>query len=204
MAIRAIVFDIGGVLEITPDLGVAASWEQRLQLPDGEIGHRLGDIWEAGAIGTISEEDVNTSLRERLGISAAQVEALTEDVWNEYLGTRNDELFEYFRNLRPRYQTALLSNSFVGARQREEQRYKFSTLCDDIVYSHEVGMLKPDARIYALTCERLGRKPEQVVFLDDLEANVVGAQEAGMHAVLFKDNTQAIADIQACIATHVD
>jgi hypothetical protein len=37
MAIRAVVFDIGGVLEITPDLGVTELWETRLRLPAGEI-----------------------------------------------------------------------------------------------------------------------------------------------------------------------
>lgn len=37
VAIRAVVFDIGGVLEITPDLGVSRQWETRLGLPAAEI-----------------------------------------------------------------------------------------------------------------------------------------------------------------------
>jgi putative hydrolase of the HAD superfamily len=43
MVIRAVVFDIGGVLEITPDLGVHRQWDTRLGLPDGEIAARVGD-----------------------------------------------------------------------------------------------------------------------------------------------------------------
>ena len=44
MTVQAIIFDIGGVLEITPDLGVTAKWEQRLNLSAGELDRRLRDV----------------------------------------------------------------------------------------------------------------------------------------------------------------
>jgi epoxide hydrolase-like predicted phosphatase len=199
MVIQAIVFDVGGVLEITPDLGVTAKWEQRLHLAAGEMDKRLYEVWRGGSIGTISEQDVHRGIHEIIGMSTAQVDAFMQDIWQEYLGTPNTELIEYFRSLRPRFQTAFLCNSFVGARQKEQERYHFDELCDLIIYSHEVGLWKPDARIYALTCERLGRQPAEVIFLDNLAPNVEAACQIGMHGILFKDNAQAIADIQACI-----
>jgi putative hydrolase of the HAD superfamily len=91
----------------------------------------------------------------------------------------------------------MLSNSFVGAREREQERYGFGDITDLIVYSHEVGMSKPDPRIYQLACDRLGVRPEQVVFLDDRPDFVEAALEAGITAILFQDNEQAIADIEA-------
>jgi len=202
MPIRAIVFDVGGVLEITPDLGVTAKWEQRLQLKPGELDERLHGVWRGGSLGTLTEEEVHTSIGEIMGMSAAQVDAFMDDIWAEYLGTLNVELTEYFRRLRPKYQTAILSNSFVGARRREQERYHFDELCDFIIYSHEVGMSKPDRRIYALTCERLGVQPAEVIFLDDREAAIDAAREYGMHGILFKENAQALADIQACIQAN--
>jgi putative hydrolase of the HAD superfamily len=45
-----------------------------------------------------------------------------------------------------------LSNSFVGAREREQAAYGFEDLVDEIVHTHEVGMSKPDPQIYALVC----------------------------------------------------
>jgi putative hydrolase of the HAD superfamily len=108
MTIRAIVFDIGGVLEITPDRGVSAKWEQQ---------------------------------------------------------------------------------------------HHFDEMCDLIIYSHEVEMSKPDRRIYELTCERLGVQPAEIVFLDDHEPCIVAAREFGMHAILFQETSQAIADIQTCLQT---
>ena len=202
MAIQAVVFDVGGVLEITPDLGVTPKWEQRLQLVAGELDKRLHDVWRGGSIGTISEQDVHRSISEIMGMSTAQVDAFMQDIWQEYLGTLNTELVEYFRSLRPKYQTAFLCNSFVGAREKEQERYHFDELCDFIIYSHEVGMSKPDPRIYAITCERLGRQPAEVIFLDDREPNIEAARQFGMHGILFKNNAQAIADIQACIQAN--
>lgn len=118
MTIQAIVFDIGGVLEIAPDLGVTAKWEQHLNLKVGELDKRLREVWEGGSIGTISEQDVHRSISERIGMSTTQVDAFMQDTWQEYLGTLNVELVEYLRSLHPNYQTAILSNSFVGARER--------------------------------------------------------------------------------------
>jgi len=202
MTIHGIIFDIGGVLEITPDLGVTAKWEQRLQLAPGELNERLRNVWRDGSLGIISEVGVHQHIREIMGMSDAQVNTFMDDIWQEYLGSLNRELVEYFRSLRPKYRTAILSNSFVGAREREQAIYHFDEICDFIIYSHEVGMSKPDPRIYALTCERLALSPAQVVFLDDYPGAIDAACEFGIHGILFHNTAQAVADIPACIQAN--
>lgn len=202
MAIRAVVFDIGGVLEITPDLGLTERWETRLRLPAGELNQRMHDIWAAGSIGTITEGDVHQAITDRLGLDGQQLAAFMADFWREYLGTANTQLIEYARQLRPRYRTGILSNSFVGAREREQAAYGFEDLVDEIVYSHEAGMSKPDPRIYALTCARLDVRAEETVFLDDTGRCVDGAREAGMHAVRYQDNAQAIEEIEKLLTAR--
>jgi HAD superfamily hydrolase (TIGR01509 family) len=57
-------------------------------------------------------------------------------------------------------------------------------------------MSKPDPRIYALACARLEVEPSRMVFLDDYEPCVEGARRAGLHAVLYSGNTQAIREIE--------
>jgi putative hydrolase of the HAD superfamily len=200
MTIQAVVFDIGGVLEITPDLGVTEAWESRLGLDPGELDTRMRDIWRGGSIGTVSERGVHQAVTERLGLDERQAAEFMADIWREYLGTANTELIEYARQLRPRFRTGILSNSFVGARQREQAAYGFEELVDEIIYSHECGMSKPDPGIYALTCERLRVEPARLVFLDDSERCVEGARQAGIHAVLYQDNAQAVGDIEALLA----
>jgi epoxide hydrolase-like predicted phosphatase len=201
VAIRAVVFDIGGVLEITPDLGVYRRWETRLGLPAGEMGERMHDVWLGGALGAITLDDVHQAVTDRLGLDERQVAAFMADMWREYLGTANTELIEYARGLRPRYRTGILSNSFVGAREREQAAYGFEDLVDEIVYSHEAGISKPDPRIYALVCSRLDVRHDEMVFLDDTGVCVAGAREAGIHAVHYRDNAQAIAEIEKLLAT---
>ena len=200
MVIRAVVFDIGGVLEITPDLGIDRLWETRLGLPAGEMLVRMRDIWRDGSIGTITLDDVHEALRDRLDLDDQTVAQYMADLWREYLGTANTELIEYARRLRPRHRTGIVSNSFVGAREREQAAYGFEGLVEEIVYSHEAGFSKPDPRIYALICSRLNVPPGEMVFLDDAEACVAGARDAGIHAVRYQDNAQAIAEIEKLLA----
>jgi putative hydrolase of the HAD superfamily len=200
MVIRAVAFDIGGVLEITPDLGIDRLWETRLGLPAGEILVRMRDIWRDGSIGTITLDDVHEALRDRLDLDDQTLAQYMADLWREYLGTANTELIEYARRLRPRYRTGIVSNSFVGAREREQAAYGFEGLVEEIVYSHEAGFSKPDPRIYALICSRLSVPPGEMVFLDDAEACVAGARDAGIHAIRYQDNAQAIAEIEELLA----
>jgi epoxide hydrolase-like predicted phosphatase len=214
MTIRAVVFDIGGVLEVVPGGGdptrmfpkMLAKWESRLNLQSGELALKLDELdrqlaaqGKDGALGTCSEEEWQDGLRDITGLSQADLADFIQDFWDVYLGNQNHELTAYLTRLRPKYQTALLSNSFVGARQREQERYQFAEMTDLIVYSHEQGIAKPDPGIFVLTCRRLGVQPEEVVFLDNALRNVVAARELGMHAVQFRDTAQAIGDVQACL-----
>jgi epoxide hydrolase-like predicted phosphatase len=204
VAAQAVLLDIGGVLETTPSLGTAERWESVFGLLPGQLAERAREVWAAGAVGTISEADVHRRLSEVLGVDRADIDAFMADMWVEYLGTPNVELIEWFRGLRPRYRTGIISNSFVGAREREQERYGFGELTDTIVYSHEVGIAKPDPRIYHLTCDRLGVSPEDVVFLDDVEENVEGARAAGIRAVRFADTGEAIAEVEALLSTGAE
>lgn len=214
MAIRWVVFDIGGILETIPEGGdptvrfpaMLTRWETRLGMSSGELGRQIREMDERlisagkdGAIGTCTEAEWLDELRRATGWEQPRFDDFMRDFWDIYCGNPNPELRAYLGSLRPRYKTALLSNSFVGARREEEARFHFSEIADDIIYSHEVGAAKPDRRVYAITCERLSARPDEIVFLDDVEKNVAAAAAYGIHAILFRNNAQAIADIQTCL-----
>jgi epoxide hydrolase-like predicted phosphatase len=192
---RAVVFDIGGVLVDAPPMAFDRRWESALGLPAGALTTDVADVWEAGAIGAMSEAEVVRALRERTGLTADQVDAVLADMWVEYLGTANEALIAYARDLRPAYRTGILSNSFVGAREREQELFGFGDLFDDLVYSHEVGINKPDPRIYAIACDRLGVAPAQTVFVDDVAENIAAAEALEITGVLFVTQDRTIADL---------
>jgi putative hydrolase of the HAD superfamily len=203
MTIRAVVFDIGGVLELDVielvEIDLDARWEQRLGLQSGELARRMEPVWRAGSLGECTEEEVHQEMAKRLNMRQEHIEEYMREMWDWYCGRLNVPMAEFFRSLRPRYQTAILSNSFVGARREEMQRYHFDEMCDLIIYSHEEGIAKPDPRIFELTCKRLGVEPAQVLFLDNHQPNIVAAQALGIHAIHFRETEQAIADVQACL-----
>src|SRR5262249_2490420 len=141
-------------------------------------------------------------IAEIMGMSAEQVNAFMEDTWIEYLGTPNTELAEYFARLHGPYKTAIISNSFVGAREREQAAYHFAEMTDFIIYSHEVGIRKPDPRIYQMALEQLGIQPAEMIFVDDHADVFASAVELGVHCIEFKDTAQTIAEIEACIKAN--
>lgn len=195
-----VIFDIGGVLELTPPTGWVRAWEERLGLPPGTVHERMGDVWRAGSLGSIGEREVHEQLAARMSLDAPQVEAFMADLWTEYLGTPNEELIAYARGLRGKCRLGILSNSFVGARERETALYGFDELVEQIVYSHEIGIEKPDRRAFEAACAALGVEAAHCLFIDDVAANVEAAEAAGMQGHLFEDNARAIARI----ASHVD
>jgi epoxide hydrolase-like predicted phosphatase len=197
--VSAVVFDVGGVLEVNPATGWAERWEGRLGLTARELAQRIDRLWSGGDIGAVTLTEIERRTADALHLDDGDLLELMNDAWAEYLGSLNRPLAEYFRRLRPRFRTGILSNSFVGAREREQDGYGFQDMCDTIVYSHEVGHLKPEPVVYGIVCERLGVAPREVLFLDDVQANVDGARAVGMRAVTFLNNRQAISDLEAQI-----
>jgi HAD superfamily hydrolase (TIGR01509 family) len=153
----------------------------------------------------VTEDEVRQAMGDRLGITMEQVGMVMAEMWRQYLGVANTELIAYARSLRPAYRTGILSNSFVGAREREQRAYGLGDAVDELIYSHEVGLSKPDPALWELTCRRMGVAPGEMVFLDNAPRLVESAGEAGIQALLFQSTAQAIADIEAMLdRAHID
>ncbi|MFF4161534.1 HAD family hydrolase [Streptomyces sp. NPDC001678] len=197
MTMPCVILDIGGILEITPETGWTQQWEERLELPPGAVNERMRDVWRAGSVGSVSEAEVHKQVAARLGLDTPQVEAFMADLWAEYLGAPNEELIAYVRGLRGRCRLGILSNSFVGAREREAVLYHFDELVEQVVYSHEIGVEKPDLRAFEAAFAGLGVCPDSCLFIDDVAINVEAARVAGMQAHLFEDNARAITRVTA-------
>ncbi len=203
MTIKAVAFDIGGVLERVGDVDAwLSSWRERLGMDGADFATRLGTVDPRGLIGTggISETEFRQGYIDAFGFDADQADEFMVAMWDWYCGELDAELVEFARGLRPAYTTGIISNSADGARREEQARYGFEQLVDEIIYSHEVGVAKPDTRIYELACGRLGVQPAELVFLDDMQYCVEGAASLGIHAVLHRSTPESIAAIQALLA----
>lgn len=198
MAIKAVVLDIGGVLEIIDDSIFPGPWPAQLGLTAVGFAERLDGLSGNPGVGEVTWPEVLQHWRTRLGLDDAGADAIATDFWRWYVGTLDQPLFDWFAAQRAHRRTGILSNSGPGARERE-RHHGFEDITDDIVYSHEVGLMKPDARVFELTARRLGVQPPQVLFLDDVAENVAAAQAAGWHAVLHTSTPESIAAMESIL-----
>jgi putative hydrolase of the HAD superfamily len=197
--IRAVVLDIGSVLEVIDDSVFPGPFEERHGLAPGSVDAALHGLPGHAGIGEVTEAQVRAHWQAGLGLTDEQTDDLLADYWRWYVGTLDQELFDWFAALRPRFRTGILSNSGPGAREAE-RCWGFEEITDDIVYSHEVGLLKPDPRIFALTAQRLGVLPHEVVFLDDVPGHVEAARTAGWHAVVHRSTPESIRAVAQIVA----
>ena len=200
MTIRAVAFDVGGVLTRAGRVSdFEETWREQLGMTQAEFGQALASVDpdEPAFTGHLSEAQFKARLSAAFGLSAGQVREFLAGMCGEL----DADLSAYVARLRPRCRTAILSNAIDGARREYQALYGFEQLVDVIIYSYEVGRAKPDPRVYRLLCDRLAVSPGEVVFLDDRPENVKAACEFGIHALLHENTAQSIKAIDALLAS---
>jgi epoxide hydrolase-like predicted phosphatase len=196
MAIKAVIFDIGGVLLVNDGREQAEKQDSQAKVQMDEIFkfiNRSG-IGILATKGQLSVQELWSQVGERFKVDPQQIQALeAEAIATEKLNT---ELVDFLQSLRPRYKTALLSNAWPGARAALNAKYELDKLADVQIFSSEEGKMKPDANFYLISLMRLRVQANEAVFLDDKIINVDGASVLGMNSIHYRNNKQAIADIK--------
>lgn len=176
--IKAIIFDCFGVL-----VG-SGFWNvyQSLGGDPTKDADFIAQNLKKNDLGELSWAQMCDIMSKHLGVSPEEYVAAhnTDEL-------PNPQIFEFIHNeLKPKYKIGLLSNAGPGV---VEDRIppELRRLFDAVVVSGEVGMLKPDPRIFRLALERLEVLPEQAVFTDDHSPYLVGAEELGMRTILYKN-----------------
>jgi epoxide hydrolase-like predicted phosphatase len=200
--IKAVIFDMGGVLlrteDPTPRTQLAAQYGLSVSALENLVFNSESSI--RAERGEISEQEHWAWVCAQLGLPPSAIQDLQTQFW---AGDRLDtELVTFIKNLRPHIKTGLLSNAWTGTRQIVEARYGFLDAFDVVIFSAEVGMRKPDAQIFHHTLKQLQVAPHEAVFVDDLLPNVEGARRVGLHAIHFTHPTSVREAIQALLDHH--
>jgi putative hydrolase of the HAD superfamily len=196
MAIKAVIFDIGGVLLHSSGGVKAEEWEVQAKLPKGAIFKYISrsGLGDAATRGKMSSQALWGKVSEHFKIDLQQIyEFEAEFVASEKLNT---ELTAFLQSLRPQYKTAMLSNAWPGMREVLNQKYGLEKLVDMQLFSYEEGALKPETKFYQLALMRLHVQGYETVFLDDKLVNVDAASLLGIQSIHYRDNEQAIAAIK--------
>ncbi len=202
MSIRAIIWDMGGVIVRTEDPTSRVELAQRLGLTRQALEDVVfaGEYSDRATVGQIKIDELWLNICGQLKLPPEQVREIQRAFWGgDQLDT---ELVDYIRALRPKYRTALLSNAWSDLREILTERWRIIDAFDEIIISAEVGLMKPDPHIFQLAAERLGVSPTEAVFIDDFAVNVRAAAECGLHAIRFRDPAQARAELEALLQNH--
>lgn len=186
MAVSTVVFDFGNVLGFFSHKRAA---EQLAALGDVSaeavaaylFGGHLEDDYESGRVPTAT---LIAQVRETFRLGGTDEElgrAFADMFWP------NDDVCALVPLLRPDYRLLLLSNTNeLHSRQFLPQFRQVLAHFDHVFLSHEIGMRKPDPRIYA-HCQRLaGRPANECLFIDDLATNVQAARACGWQGLVYE------------------
>jgi epoxide hydrolase-like predicted phosphatase len=195
MSIKAILLDYGGVLVQMVDETPRQQLADRYGIPLKRLYNLLFDTEASiqAALGEISMEHHWRAIHEILHIPPGERAEFVHQFWAA--DDLNRELVEAMSLLRERYSLGLLSNANDDLRVMLIERWQIADLFDDMIISAEVGLLKPDRRIYELAVHRLGVQPDEAVFIDDMPVNIEGARIAGLPAIQYLNNQQVLEDL---------
>jgi epoxide hydrolase-like predicted phosphatase len=196
MPIRAAIWDFSGVL-LKPRVADPHAFIARELGMDPPNFAKYFDGKENARLDLGEESEVEYYQRVICEQNLKEMDALR--IFNRYffdLFDINEELMDFIRAAHPRLQMAICSNFSSMLRSLLENKWKIINDFDVLVISSEVRLLKPDPRIYQLTLDELGVKPEEAVFVDDTQNNVLGAQALGIIGILYEDNHTALREIE--------
>lgn len=193
--IKAVIFDVGGVLIRTQDQSGRRYWEERLGLPPGGaeaivLNSPMGYRAQRGEITTA---ELWAWVNDHLNLGT-DLPAFRHDFWQG--DALDHELLALIRELRPKYQLAIISNANDTLLDTLEA-FGLATEFDLIVGSAYEGIMKPDRAIFDRALNLLGCKPSESIFVDDSYPNVVAARSIGMNAIHFSSDLDLRAELSA-------
>ncbi len=194
MAIKAIIFDMEGVLMKTKDADLYLSMAKALNAPYEKVKPIFFDDFNDKVdLGLASQDDFDRRLIEKLGFEEEKIpivqQVIDEQAYIDAL------LLEKIEQLRQHYKIGLLSNYSSMMREKIEEEWKIDHLFDAIIISCEVGMIKPEKAVFDLILKQLNAEPGEAVLIDDRIKNITGARSAGLHAILYDSREQSLAEL---------
>jgi HAD superfamily hydrolase (TIGR01509 family) len=186
--IRGIIFDCFGVL-------YHGSIGHLYELAPKKHHAELADLSLSSDYGYISHDDYLKQVSDLIDVSPADLQKIMN---MDHI--RNVAMVDYVRKVRSKYKVALLSNVGRGVIDRLFSPAELNELFDTVVLSSEVGMVKPDVKIFSFTSDKLGVPAENCLMVDDLQDNIDGAEVAGMQGVVFSTTGEFLSEIGAMLA----
>jgi putative hydrolase of the HAD superfamily len=205
VAIRAVIFDLGGVVLGSP-LHAIADYEREHGIRAGAVNRVVADTGSEGAWGRLER-----GLYDLAGFApafeaecAAAGFAIDARVLMQRMGAVSQPrpaMLEAIRMLRVRgLRVAALTNNWPDEREeRDGGSRELRGHFDAFFESSVLGLQKPDPRIYEHACAQLAIAPAEAIFLDDIGRNLKTARTLGMTTIKVDTPEQALTELAALV-----
>ena len=195
--IKAVIFDWGGVLIENPTEGILRYCREVLGIGTGCMLAAYRKLIPYFQEGKISEEEFWKGVRRRTGAKGGMPVSLWLEAF-EHSYVEKKDVFALAHALHGKgCRTGILSNTEKPARpimQRDSYR-----IFDPVVLSWQVGAAKPQRRIFEALIETLRLKPQEILLIDDVEANIAAARDIGLQGILFTDVASMRSDLASLL-----
>jgi len=191
--INTIVFDLAEVL-FTGFLGVDEKISVEFDINKSEIIDLLySKDFDKLMEGRITELDFWNTFVKKSGrnMPIQMLNAITRNNFQEIGGVRN-----LIYDLKKNYRLGLLSNHAREWIEYCENKFKYNHLFDVSLYSYEVGLKKPQAKIFYAMLKKMNVGPDKCLFIDDNEENVDSANRLGIKSIRFQTIERLIEDLK--------
>lgn len=195
MSIRAVFFDLGGVIVRTEYQAPRQQLAERLGMEYDDLDRLVfnSDSGIQASIGAITSDQHWEAVLKRLKRPSDEIAAIRDAFFAGDIVDRT--ILEFLRSLRGTHQTGLISNAWSDLRDYIT-REKMIDAFDHIIISAEVGVAKPDPKIFQVALEKARVSPNEAVFVDDFYVNIEGCEKVGMKGIHFKDAQSALAQLK--------
>ena len=205
MRYTAVIFDLGGVVLDSP-LHAIARYEQLAGIPAGFVNRVVmatgpSGAWSRLERGELRVEEWVPAFERDCAEAGQQLSAAGMMAAIQTASAPRPRMIAAIRAIRARgLRVGALTNNWVADEPRENRLgLELRELFDAFVESAQVGLRKPDPRIYEHACRELGVAPEAAVFLDDIGANLKAARALGMHTIKVETPEQALAELETVL-----
>ncbi len=186
MQIRAICFDLDGVYFTSAGF---KSFKQRIMdmgVSKEKVDYILhGEPMDRFKRGEVQENEFWQDAVQYWGLPVSPDEIIRLISLGYEVNPEVDSLVKRLRS--NGYLTCICTNNFSTRINKLEERFHFLQHFDVRVFSYEVGILKPDKKIFEVLVERCKCKPEEIVYSDDNESKLRGAKELGIESFVYDD-----------------
>lgn len=202
MSIRAVFFDLGGVIVRTEYQSPRQQLADRLGMEYDDLSRIVFDS-ETGiqaTMGSITSQQHWESVMKRLKRSNEEIATIRDEFFAGDIVDR--QILNFLRSLRGTHITGLISNAWSDLRDYMT-REKMIDAFDHIIISSEVGVAKPEATIFQIALEKAGVSPNEAVFVDDFYVNIEGCEKVGMKGIHFKDAESTLTQLKKLLSTEL-